>query len=145
MNTKFAGILAAFALFLGLGLSASSSEAAAIKGDLKAIQQEVGEYFFADDYPENFKKLDEKDVASDVVTLAEKYLAGYLADMTESSNDAVSAEIWSYYEVIDEQGRPVGYVVEIIDQIDHPLWDGSGLNLWLDLELNVVAEVSWSM
>lgn len=41
-------------------------------------------------------------------------------------------------------GKVVGYIGEVDDDIDDPLWDGSGLILYLDPQGTTVTETSWS-
>lgn len=41
-------------------------------------------------------------------------------------------------------GEQVGWVLGIWDYIDHPLWDGSGVHLYYDMNGTEVESVSWS-
>lgn len=149
MKSKLKGLLPSMLIVCGLmvcglGLMTGVAEAAAIKGGLLDIQRDVGEYFRPDDNPENFKFMAEAKVPSQIVSVAAAKLEDYLGNQGENTEYRFTAEIWDYYQVFDETGLLVGYVVEIVDSIDHPLWDGSGLNVWMDVDGTIVAEVPWA-
>jgi hypothetical protein len=62
---------------------------------------------------------------------------------TGEDNTAFFREEAPFHE-LREAGDAIGYAVEIDDFIDHPLWDGSGVVIYVEVDGTVVADVEWS-
>ncbi len=55
-----------------------------------------------------------------------------------------SADLGEDAYAIVKDGRTIGYVIAIDHAIDDPLWDGSGVHVYVDLQGNVVMEIPWT-
>ncbi len=82
-----------------------------------------------------------KEQSSELYAAVEK-LVKKRNEQLEPQGTVYEATVYKVYNM--QNNRVVGYVVVILDSIDHPLWDGSGETSYLTLDLVVVDSVEWS-
>jgi len=112
--------------------------------EMKDLADQVGEYFSAYNTEVDghvFKNLDNNSLPAKL----EKKVESIVEERNEYLAPQGGVYSYSVIEVLNaETGELIGYVVAIEDGIDHPLWDGSGLTIYLDKKLTVVDSVEWS-
>jgi molybdopterin converting factor small subunit len=101
----------------------------------------MGEYFSEDE-------VHDFGLGYDYVKKSEisKKLAKAIKAAVDDRNEwlAPQGSVYDYevYKIHDDENI-VGYIIAIHDDIDHPLWDGSGVTVYLDLDFSVIDEVTW--
>lgn len=116
---------------------------------IRDLADDAGEYArFDDDLADKVNGISLGGLPAAVRSSADSFLADYAADMcawqeTQPCQNGAEFADDAHYEIIKD-GDVVGYVVSVWDYIDHPLWDGSGVTLYFDLDGALVTDVSWS-
>jgi hypothetical protein len=108
---------------------------------IKKLADDVGEYADWND----------GDVADRVKATTHEALPKVVRDKCDAllakrrgpENDAQWADDDAFFQ-IRMVGETVGYVCNVYDYIDDPLWDGSGVHYYLDAQGNLVVEVEWT-
>ena len=109
------------------------------------LADDMGEFFTPEDFPENFKMLDELDDLPDAVEQrAISRVEEISEEMKQAPHDTSSAGFADIppHEILRE-GEVVGYVVEVWFFIDHPLFDGGGTTLYFNPLGEIIDEVDW--
>jgi len=71
------------------------------------------------------------------------YLNPYPGEPNTEHGEAFFSEEYGFVEILKD-GSVVGYVLNIDEYIDHPLWDGSGIHVYFDSWGTVIESVEWS-
>lgn len=112
---------------------------------IKDLADDVGEFFGPDDFPEHFRSLGSFDeLPQDIRDVALTRLAEIDEELQQNAHDPSGAELSDEfpYEIVRD-GEVVGYVVEIWFFIDHPLFDGGGTTLYINVLGDILEEVDW--
>jgi len=112
------------------------------------LANELGEYVINEDMPKNVTPIK----TSALPAKAQKKLAQLIEDRADwvcprgtRANECVNGAMDSEeHFVIKLDGKVIGYIFNIYDSIDHPLWDGSGVYHFLKAsDLKVLDSTSW--
>lgn len=61
-----------------------------------------------------------------------------------NTNSAAFGDDFPFLEIVDDGGVVIGYVLGVYDSIDDPLWDGSGVHYYYDVDGELVTTVEWT-
>jgi molybdopterin converting factor small subunit len=111
---------------------------------MSELVDEMGEYFdesvtLNETYA--LSALETEDLSTELYAAVEK-LVKKRREQLQPQGDVYEATVYKVYN--KQNNTVVGYVVAILDSIDHPLWDGSGETAYLTLDLVVVDSVEWN-
>lgn len=113
---------------------------------IKGLAREMGEYFDPSEIKGAFTGMKTSQLPSRVKKLFKKLVTeradensqhGYYEDRQDG---AMEGEVYA----ILKDGEVVGFVLGVYDDINHPLWDGSGVNHYVTKEGKVVISVDWA-
>ncbi len=132
----------------------TSSDLEAAHDFIRELAQDAGEYgdFWRDDVASRVEAVAWGNLPTDIQATFDKAIetqafencyAYELGDEEGECPHGAALNDDVLFRILRE-GEPVGYVLGIYDSIDHPLWDGSGVYVFYDLNGTEVTSVSWS-
>jgi hypothetical protein len=112
------------------------------------LAAELGEYVSSEDMPANVKSISTKKLPANVQKKLNTLIASradYICPRDARTNECVNGAMDSEeHYIILNQGKVIGYILNVYDYIDHPLWDGSGIYHYLrSSDLKVLTSSSW--
>ncbi len=109
---------------------------------IREVADEAGEYVGVDSH-EAFAAVRWDDVPSDVKWTVERRIRDF-NELAESEGRTDTAALSDENILtISRDGEVVGYMIGVDYWIDHTLFDGGGINLYLNLEGEVVSDEEW--
>ena len=110
------------------------------------VADEAGEYVYVDESPA-FRQVDLADVPANIVAEAQRYaneLNAQAEDLGRTDRTEITEDEGKILEIVNEAEEVVGYFIGLDFFIDDPIFDGGGVNLYMNLNGDIISDETWS-